>query len=74
MPAAGHLVHMPAHIYIRSGYYEKAMAALLNFPIVLAIYPVLNLAVLYKTLQSVRGTLCEIVEPIPQTSEHFAQK
>jgi tetratricopeptide (TPR) repeat protein len=23
-PAAGHLVHMPAHIYIRTGYYEAA--------------------------------------------------
>jgi hypothetical protein len=24
-PAAGHLVHMPAHIYIRTGYYEAAI-------------------------------------------------
>ncbi len=27
VPAAGHLVHMPAHIYIRTGDYEKAIAA-----------------------------------------------
>jgi tetratricopeptide (TPR) repeat protein len=27
MPDAGHLVHMPAHIYIRTGQYEEAAAA-----------------------------------------------
>ncbi len=27
VPAAGHLVHMPAHIYIRTGNYRKASAA-----------------------------------------------
>ena len=25
MPQAGHLVHMPAHIYARTGYYEEAV-------------------------------------------------
>jgi tetratricopeptide (TPR) repeat protein len=24
-PAAGHIVHMPAHVYIRTGYYEEAI-------------------------------------------------
>ena len=27
MPAAGHLVHMPAHIYVRLGMYEQAVAS-----------------------------------------------
>ncbi len=27
VPGAGHLVHMPAHIYIRTGHYQKAIAA-----------------------------------------------
>jgi tetratricopeptide (TPR) repeat protein len=27
LPAAGHLVHMPAHIYIRTGHYQKGVAA-----------------------------------------------
>ena len=27
VPAAGHLVHMPAHIYIRTGQYQKAIEA-----------------------------------------------
>ncbi len=26
MPIAGHVVHMPSHIYVRVGYYEKAIA------------------------------------------------
>jgi tetratricopeptide (TPR) repeat protein len=27
MPGSGHLVHMPSHIYIRTGYYKKAIEA-----------------------------------------------
>ena len=27
VPGAGHLVHMPAHIYIRTGHYQKAITA-----------------------------------------------
>lgn len=27
LPAAGHLVHMPAHIYIRTGYYHEGVVA-----------------------------------------------
>jgi tetratricopeptide (TPR) repeat protein len=27
LPAAGHLVHMPAHIYLRTGYYHKGVLA-----------------------------------------------
>jgi Tfp pilus assembly protein PilF len=27
MPKAGHMVHMPSHIYVRTGHYEKAIAS-----------------------------------------------
>src|SRR5690606_22415146 len=27
IPAAGHLVHMPSHIYIRTGFYHKGVVA-----------------------------------------------
>jgi len=30
VPGSGHLVHMPSHIYIRTGYYQKAINSNLN--------------------------------------------
>ncbi len=68
MPGVSHMVHMPSHIYIRTGNYQRGIVvndmALKGFDKYLAIYPaVANNAFLYQIHNAQMKAACAMMKP-----------
>ncbi|RYY70410.1 MAG: hypothetical protein EOO13_06680 [Chitinophagaceae bacterium] len=79
MPLVSHMVHMPSHIYIRTGNYEKGMTvndkSLDGYKQYLALYPdVVNNAFLYAVHNYHMKVTCAMMRPNYSTSMQAAKE
>jgi tetratricopeptide (TPR) repeat protein len=79
MPDVSHMVHMPSHIYIRTGNYEKGMSvndlALNGYEKYKTLYPdVVNNAFLYQIHNHHMKAACAMMKPGYQTSIKAARE